>query len=62
MFEVLCLNENLESLGYLKYINLQWNRRYYECGDFSVQILAENYDAEVRYLYRPERDEVGMLE
>ena len=61
-FEVLCLNENLETLGYLSYIIMQWNRRYYECGDFSFQVKTSDFSNDIKYLYRPGYKEVGMME
>lgn len=60
--ELMCLNKNFEVVGYLPYINLQWTRRYYECGEFSAQIRMQDYDPEVAYLYTADRPEMGMVE
>lgn len=46
----------------IEYINLQWTRRYYKCGEFSMQIRMEDYDKRIKYLYSPDRPEVGMIE
>ena len=34
-----------------QYLNLQWKRRYYEPGSFSMRILAADYDPRVKFLY-----------
>lgn len=60
--ELLGLNKNFEPIGYIEFINLQWIRRYYECGEFSMQIRAQDYDPDLMYLYTPERPEVGVVE
>ncbi len=60
--ELMCLNKDFEVVGYLPYINLQWTRRYYECGEFSAQIRMQDYDPEVKYLYTADRPEMGMVE
>lgn len=60
--ELMCLNKNFEVVGYLPYINLQWTRRYYECGEFSAQIRMQDYDPEVAYLYTADRPEMGIVE
>ncbi len=60
--ELICLNEAYESVGVLPYINLQWNRRYIECGDFSAQIRMRDYIQDARYVYTRDRPEMGILE
>ena len=60
--ELLGLNKRFENVGFIDYINLQWNRRYYECGDFSIQIRVQDYDENIKYVYTPERPEIGIVE
>ena len=36
--EIAGLDKNLETLSYFQYLNLQWKRRYYEPGSFSMRI------------------------
>lgn len=60
--ELLALNSNFEPLKYIKYINLQWNRKYYECGDFSIQMPASEYDSKMAYIYCPDRPEAGIVQ
>lgn len=46
----------------LRLLNIQWNRRYYECGDFEAQMTAGDYDPAIHYVYTSERPELGMVE
>lgn len=41
--------------------NIIWNRRYYECGDFSVEIPEEQYMFSFAYIYTPDRPEFGII-
>lgn len=59
--QLLGLNESFDNVGFLRYTNLQWKRRYYEPGEFSVQIRADDYNPNMRYLITPERPEVGVI-
>lgn len=56
------LDSHFQVVKYLPYLNLQWKRRYYECGEFSAQILASDYDPAIKYLYTPDRPEMGMVQ
>ena len=58
----MALDENLGLIGYLPFINLQWNRRYYEAGEFTAQILKSDYLPGTAYLYSLDRPEVGVLQ
>jgi len=62
--ELLTLDRNFQLVGtsQLPYINLQWNRKYFHCGDFSVQIVVDDYDENMRYIYSHSRPEVGMIQ
>lgn len=46
----------------IPYSNLQWTRRYYEAGQFSVQIPIELYDDNWAYIGTSERPELGMAQ
>jgi hypothetical protein len=46
----------------LRCLNVQWNRRYYEPGDFQVQLRACDWDTGIRYLDLRERPETGMVQ
>lgn len=57
------INDSLQNVASsINYINLQWNRKYYEVGDFSIQLLQSDYDADVKYVWSPDRPEVGVVE
>lgn len=60
--ELLALNKEFQPLVYVPYINLQWEREYYTFGQFSVQILAADYDPAMAYLYTPDRPETGIIQ
>lgn len=42
--------------------NVQWNRKYYELGDFSIQIPATDYIPEMYYVYMEGRDDLGVIQ
>lgn len=61
--EVFALNSNLELVTVnIPYFNLQWHRRYYEAGEFSMQVDANHYDPEWAYIGSSERPEIGMVQ
>lgn len=61
--EIYALNDRFEPVTVnVPYFNLQWNRRYYEAGDFSVQIAADVYDPSWAYVGTSERPELGIVQ
>lgn len=62
--DIITLDTNFLPCGKLnlQYINLQWTRRYYESGEFSVQISYSEFIAEAKYIYCPTRKEVGIIQ
>ena len=60
--ELLALDSAFAPVAYLKYFNLQWTRRYYECGEFSVQIRAADYQSAMAYVYTRDRPETGIIQ
>lgn len=47
------------------YTSLIWRRKYYECGEFELHcshMLFETIATKARYVYRPDRREVGIIE
>lgn len=42
-------------------INVQWNSKYYTCGDFSISLPAEQYQSDMKYIYTKEREETGII-
>lgn len=60
--QILAYDKELNLLAQdVPFFNLQWNRRYCEAGDFSIQILASMYDPNWLYIRCDERDEVGVI-
>lgn len=60
-FEVLGLNKNLELIQVFSFINLQWTRRFYSAGQFSIQIPLSQYDKSVKFIYSDSRPEIGEI-
>ena len=46
----------------IPYLNLQWNRKYYESGTFSIQIDASVYDPLWHFIMTHDRPEVGVVQ
>lgn len=46
----------------IPYDNLQWNRRYYESGDYVMQIPLGLYDPTWTYIGTKDRPELGMVQ
>lgn len=46
----------------LPYINLQWTRRYFEPGEFEVEIRSENYDPLWSYFASTVRPELAIIQ
>lgn len=61
--ELFALGEDFEVLAVcIPYTNLQWKRRYYEAGEFSMQMQVGDYSPAWRYVWSPHRPEVGMIQ
>lgn len=46
----------------IPYDNMQWNRKYYEAGDFMMQVALEVYDPNWAYIGTSDRPELGMVQ
>lgn len=60
-FNIIALDEDFEILSLLRYTNIQWSRKYFECGTFSIQIPLEQYDSRTKYIYTKYRPEMGKV-
>ena len=68
--KIVGLNSGFEYVGtYDNFIELAWNRKYYEPGDFSLYMRAEDYDSTIKYMQvsddngqRPETAIIQKLE
>lgn len=60
---VYALNDKFQMVSTgIPYDNLQWNRKYYEAGSFSMQVPESVYDPSWKYVLTDERPEVGMVQ
>ena len=55
------LDKDLRPVGMLPCIHIQWNRRYYEAGDFTLQLRAVDFNASIVYVYTFDRPETGRV-
>lgn len=46
----------------IPYTSLQWNRRYYECGDFTCVVPSNVYSPDWAYIYTENRPETGIIQ
>ncbi len=60
--ELLGLDAAFEPVRTLQCVNIQWNRRYYEAGEFALQLRAADWETAIAYLYAADRPETGMVQ
>lgn len=60
--QLMGLDKDFQPVDNIKYFNLQWTRKYYEVGQFSVAVDPQSYAPEMVYLYTPERPEAGIIQ
>lgn len=60
-FNVIALDKNFQIVSLLRFTNLQWNRKYYEAGNFSIRIPIEQYSSDIMYIYTKDRPELGKV-
>jgi hypothetical protein len=60
--ELIGLTNDFVRVKTLQCTNIQWNRRYYEPGDYMLELLAEDWDTSIAYIYTPDRPETGMVQ
>lgn len=58
----IALKEDYSISNILNPINVQWNRQYYECGTFNIQIPASQYSNDMMYIYTKAREELGQID
>lgn len=51
----------LNLIKFISAYDVQWNRKYYEPGDFSISIPASQYDKRMKYIYTDKREETGKI-
>lgn len=60
--QLMALKSDYSICAILNPVNVQWNRKYYESGSFSVQLHAKDYLSEMSFIYFSERNETGMIQ
>ena len=60
--ELYGLDDSFTLVKMLRYTNIQWNRRYYEAGDFQLEMLASDWEISIAYIYTHQRPETGMVQ
>lgn len=60
-FNVIALDKEYQTVALLRCTNIQWNRKYYEPGTFSLEVPLEQYNAGFRYVYTKDRPEMGII-
>lgn len=61
--EVFILDENFDRMtGSIPYTTLKWTRRYYEPGEFMMEVPADLYLPEWKYVYADDRPETGVIQ
>lgn len=60
-FHVMALDKDYQIIALLRCTNIQWTRKYYEPGAFSIEIPLEQYDARYSYIYTKDRPEMGFI-
>ena len=51
-----------EQLKNIDWIEIQWNRKYLETGDFSLYTNVENWNTEIKYIKNVGRPETGIVQ
>ncbi|MGX8833959.1 Gp37-like protein [Amedibacillus sp. YH-ame6] len=59
--ELLALDKDFVIVDQIVSSNIQWSRKYYEHGSFAIQIQADNYTDDMKYIYTKDRPELGMI-
>lgn len=55
------LDETYTRIEFVDGINLQWRRRYYDIGEFELQILTKQYIPDARFILNTDTLEVGEI-
>ena len=61
MFYLMALDKDFNMITPLYPTNVQWNRKYYEPGSFSIQLSLNQYSEDIKYIYTKDRPEVGKV-
>lgn len=61
MINILAMDKEFNIVGVLAYDLLQWRRRYFEAGSFSIDIPISQYNNSIKYIYTKDREEIGKV-
>ncbi|MDO5329002.1 MAG: hypothetical protein Q4E88_02725 [Coriobacteriia bacterium] len=56
------LDKNFVLLAEVPAINMQWKRRYYDYGEFEVQLRWADYDPDMAYIWNTKTNEVAIID
>ena len=59
---IFALKDDYSISDVLNPLNVQWNRQYYECGTFSIQIPYNQYNEDMVYIYSKDEVELGVID
>lgn len=59
---VLVFDKYGNSLGFVDFIELQWTRKYKECGSFVLYVTDSEYKADMKYVKYSDRPETGLVQ
>lgn len=62
MMEIYALANSGSIIKKLKCLNIQWTRRYYSCGEYSIQIPLSEFQGGIYWIYSRGREELGMVQ
>lgn len=57
----MALDKDYQIVALLRCTNIQWNRKYYESGTFSLEIPLGQYNSSYVYIYTKDRPEMGII-
>lgn len=60
-FEVKALDKDYNLVSLIMYNNLQWTRKFHECGQFTIVLTGRQYDKSWKYIYAEARKELGVI-
>lgn len=55
-------DKNGHQLDSISFIELQWNRKYSECGSFSIYCAAGDWNFDIKYLMNSDRKETAIVQ
>lgn len=59
---IFALKDDYSISDALNPLNVQWSRKYYEVGTFSIQIPYDQYKDDMVYIYSKDKDELGVID